>query len=208
MITTPGATTVLCFGDSNTNGIPSDDPEYVRLAADVRWTGQLQNLLGAGYYVIEEGLGGRTINLDYADRPGLNATSYILPCLLTHAPLDVVVLMLGTNDLKIEFDRTADEIADSWHGLLDILFTVLEHPEVFLVSPIRLESAVPPNFDDAAVEKSRQLSAAYRTVAEDRGLHFLDTATCAVAGADGIHLTIESHQRLAQMLHHAITSAG
>jgi lysophospholipase L1-like esterase len=56
VISNPAASTVLCFGDSNTNGIPSDDANYVRLPADVRWTGRLQLLLGDGYDVIEEGL--------------------------------------------------------------------------------------------------------------------------------------------------------
>ena len=214
MITDPAATTVLCFGDSNTHGSPSDDPEYARLAADVRWTGQLQALLGPGYYVIEEGLGGRTIDLDYADNPGRNATPYFLPCLATHGPLDVVVLMLGTNDTKIEFGRSAAGIAASLHGLLDIVPTVLEEePQIFLVSPILLDDTQPGfaesgEFDRASVEKSRQFSAAYRQVAEERGLRFLDAATCAVAGADGIHFTVDSHRPFAEMLHRAITSTA
>src|SRR5262249_50236638 len=122
MITNPAATTVLCFGDSNTRGTTyGDDREYGRLAADVRRTGQLQTLLGPGYYVIEEGLGGRTIDVDYADMPGRSGAEYFLPCLLTHAPVDILVLMLGTNDTKIEFGRSAEDIAASLHRLLDIV---------------------------------------------------------------------------------------
>jgi lysophospholipase L1-like esterase len=63
VITNPTASTVLCFGDSNTHGTPGDDPEYRRLPIDQRWTGRLQRLLSDGYHVIEEGLGGRTIDL-------------------------------------------------------------------------------------------------------------------------------------------------
>src|SRR5215472_14719247 len=113
MITSPTATTVLCFGDSNTNGMPSDDENYVRLPADVRWTGRLQDLLGADFAVIEEGLSGRTTDVDYDERPGANGRTYFLPCLQTHHPLDVVVIMLGTNDLKTQFHRTAADIANA-----------------------------------------------------------------------------------------------
>ena len=72
MLTEPDAVRVLCFGDSNTHGAPGDDPEYVRLGPDVRWTGRLQRLLGDGYDVVEEGLNGRTTDVDYVDRPHCN----------------------------------------------------------------------------------------------------------------------------------------
>ena len=158
MITNPAATTILCYGDSNTNGIPSDDPDYVRLAADVRWTGRLQTMLGDGYSVIEEGLSGRTIDLEYADRPGLSGLEYLLPCLLTHAPLDIVVIMLGTNDTKFRFGRSAAQIAASMVGLLDLVELVLGHPRVYLVSPAPLDDRQPgfveaEELDLASVEK-------------------------------------------------------
>jgi lysophospholipase L1-like esterase len=114
VITNPAAHTVLCFGDSNTNGISGDDENYVRLPAAVRWTGRLQRLLGDGYYVIEEGLNGRTTDLDYANRPGCNGRTYFGPCLQSHHPLDVVVIMLGTNDLKAEFNRSPRPSRRRW----------------------------------------------------------------------------------------------
>ena len=76
MRTDPDAVRVLCFGDSNTYGAPADDPDYVRLGPDVRWTGRLQGLLGDGYDVIEEGLNGRTTDVDYTDRPHCNGRTY------------------------------------------------------------------------------------------------------------------------------------
>jgi lysophospholipase L1-like esterase len=113
--TDPDAVRVLCFGDSNTHGCPGDDIDYVRLPADRRWTGLLQDLLGDGYEVIEEGLNGRTTDVDYEDRPGHNGRPYFVPCLLSHQPLDVVVVMLGSNDLKACFARTPNEIAEALH---------------------------------------------------------------------------------------------
>ena len=211
MITNPSAVTVLCFGDSNTHGAPGDDPEYRRLAPDVRWTGQLQNLLGTGWNVIEEGLSGRTIDLDYADRPGLNGRAYIVPCVLSHAPLDVIVLMLGTNDLKTEFSRTVDEITGQWDGFLDDMFANVwtrddTAPAVILVSPARLNPDQPrfatdvASMDAESVQKSVQLAAAYREVADRRGLVYFDAATVAEVGADGLHLTAEANGRLAAAL--------
>src|SRR5215216_1134114 len=100
----PKATTVLCFGDSNTNGATPD--KSGRYSADVRWTGQLQNLLGSEYYVIEEGLGGRTTDSDHfrEGKEGRNGFAYYKPALETHLPLDIIVIMLGTNDVKNTYD--------------------------------------------------------------------------------------------------------
>ncbi|WP_020519596.1 GDSL-type esterase/lipase family protein [Catelliglobosispora koreensis] len=215
MLTNPAATTVLCFGDSNTHGAP--DAPGNRLAADVRWTGQLQRILGERYYVIEEGLNGRTIDMDYPDRPGLNGRTYLTPCLLTHSPLDIIVLMLGTNDTKVQFGRSAEAIALSWHGFLDDLFAVAfradgSRPDVVLVSPIHIDPTQPladmetDSFDAASVAKAAQLSALYAAIAKERGLRFLDAAAVAAPGADSIHLTVASHAALAELIATEITS--
>ncbi len=129
MFTDPSSLRVLCFGASNTygtclrnsdsHGTPTKDPDYVRLNADRRWTGVLQTLLGDGYDVIEEGLNGRTTDLDYEDRPGCNGRSYFVPCLLSHGPLDAVVVELGGNDLKPSFGRTPTAIAEALGGYVD-----------------------------------------------------------------------------------------
>jgi lysophospholipase L1-like esterase len=212
VITNPAASTVLCFGDSNTNGIPSDDEDYVRLAADVRWTGRLQILLGDGFSVIEEGLSGRTVDLEYADRPGCNGRPYFAPCLQSHQPLDVVVIMLGTNDLKTQFDRAPADIAAALGGYIDDVVANAANrtggePRIILVSPIHIDDRRPAfaemtlgSFDDAAGRKSRQSAGEIRRVADARGVLFADAATVARAGADGIHLTLDSHQPLAELV--------
>ena len=216
MLTEPRSRTVLCFGDSNTHGTPGDDPDYVRLAPDVRWTGRLQDRLGSGWNVLEEGLNGRTVDSDYADRPGLNGRAYLLPCLLSHNPLDAVVLMLGTNDVKTRFRLTADRLAAQWDLLLDTLdaYAFTAHgttPAVVLVSPVPIDPAQPrfadmAEFDAGSVALSRELAGAYQAVARRRGLLFLDAATVARVGADGGHLTVDSHRALAEAL--AVLLAG
>src|SRR5262245_57438449 len=186
MITNAAAITVLCFGDSNTNGVPSDDEDYVRRPPDVRWTGRLQRRLGDGYYVIEEGLSGRTTDLDYDDRPGGNGRSYFVPCLQTHHPLDFVVVMLGTNDLKDQFDRSQSSFVAVLGGYVDDIGSNAtnragEPPRIILVSPIHLDDSQPAfvemtlgQYGAAAVERSRLLSAQLRRVANERGVLFAD----------------------------------
>jgi len=105
--------TILCYGDSNTYGckpVGFDILEKGIVAADLRfgqeqrWTGVLGQELGEGYRVIEEGLNGRTTVFDDpVEGKHKNGVSYLLPCLESHAPLDYVSLMLGTNDLKKDF---------------------------------------------------------------------------------------------------------
>jgi len=222
MITDPDALRVLCFGDSNTygtclgdsntHGTPTRDPDYVRLNADRRWTGVLQRQLGDGYDVIEEGLNGRTTDVDYEDRPGCNGRSYFVPCLLSHRPLDVVVVMLGGNDLKPCFDRTPQAIADALHGYVDdVAANVIDRrgqvPVTVLVGPILIHDTAPryrdvvgENFDPAHVARSREPAMAIRRVAQERGVPYADAAQVAHAGDDGLHLSLGSHARLAELV--------
>src|SRR5215217_6037211 len=106
-----GMKTIVCYGDSNTWG--SDPVTRGRFAPDVRWTGVLLQELGAGYRVIEEGLGGRTTIVDDPISPFRNGRDYLIPCLESHRPFDLVTIMLGTNDLKHRFNGSASDIAES-----------------------------------------------------------------------------------------------
>jgi lysophospholipase L1-like esterase len=103
--------TLVCFGDSNTWGyIPGSDGE--RFPREARWPVQLQHLLGDGWEVIAEGLNGRTATIERPDSEGRNGLPYLLPCLHSHAPVDVVVIFLGTNDVNfIDDDRVARCVA-------------------------------------------------------------------------------------------------
>jgi lysophospholipase L1-like esterase len=210
--TEPDAVRVLCFGDSNTHGAPADDPDFVRLGPDVRWTGRLQRLLGKGYEVVEEGLNGRTTDLDYADRPHCNGRTYFPAALLSHQPLDVVVVMLGSNDFKSCFGRSAADIAGALHGYVDdVAMCVTDRdgrtPRILLLSPILLADAITDyldptgnGFDERSLEASRGLAAEVRRVAEERGVLFADAASVARAGGDSLHLTLDSHEPLAQLV--------
>ena len=104
--------TILCYGDSNTYGyIPAGGGK--RYDEDTRWTCRLQNQLGKEYHVIEEGCSGRTTDVDDPDAPWKNGMSGLLISLHSHKPIDMIILMLGTNDLKTVFHRDAETIAAS-----------------------------------------------------------------------------------------------
>ena len=126
-----------------------------------------RDLLGDGYEVIEEGLNGRTTDVDYEDRPGHNGRPYFGPCLLSHQPLDVVVVMLGSNDLKACFGRTPTDIAEALHGYIDdVAANVTEGgrvPAIVLVSPVRIDDTAEwfeeisaGDFDPEIVSRSQE----------------------------------------------------
>jgi lysophospholipase L1-like esterase len=196
---------ILCFGDSNTWGYsPTTGQRY---PANVRWTGVLQADLGSGYHVIEEGLNGRTTVWEdpiEGDKVGKRH----LPVLLqSHAPLDLVVMMLGTNDLKMRFSAHASDIAAGAGVLVDIIVAsgagqAGASPEVLLVAPppIAKLSGFEGMFAGGA-EKSLQLGNHYREAARLRGCHFLDAGdVIRSSDLDGIHLEEKDHLSLGRAI--------
>ena len=111
--------TIVCYGDSNTWGY--DPVSQDRLSITQRWTGVLAQELGAGYRVIEEGLGGRTTVWDDPIEGYKNGKGYLIPCLETHKPIDLIIIMLGTNDLKKRFSVSAYDIANGAGVLVDVV---------------------------------------------------------------------------------------
>lgn len=203
--------TVVCYGDSNTHG--ADAEGGPRLARVVRWPGVLRARLGDGYEVVEEGLNGRTTIWDDPVRPGRNGRDYLLPCLWSHAPVDVVVIMLGTNDLKVRLGLSAETIAASAGALVDLARSSLAGPgetppRVLLVAPPPL-GPLDPGMELAGFagshERSRALGRLYRLVAEESGAAFLDAGEHAtLETADGVHLDPEGHRLLGSAIADAV----
>lgn len=203
--------TILCYGDSNTWGsIPTPTFNGARrYDAHTRWAGVLRDRLGEDYWVIEEGLGGRTTVWDDPLSPHRNGYAYLPPCLMTHRPIDLVVLMLGTNDLKHRFGLSAYDIASGAGFLVDTILRSMCGPEdtppgVLLVCPPPTTDPIPPKFADmfaGAIEKSRQLAPQYEKVANDYGVPFLNAgAVIESSPVDGIHFTPEAHIKLGEAL--------
>ncbi|MEM5770986.1 MAG: SGNH/GDSL hydrolase family protein [Bacillota bacterium] len=198
--------TVLCFGDSNTWGYnPVNGGRYAR---DVRWTGRMAGLLGSGYHVVEEGLNGRTTAFDDPIEPFRNGRKALDVCLLSHSPIDLFIVMLGTNDTKKFHHLTPFMITK---GLESIVAEAGQasygrdgySPKVLVVSPIAIspqsfDDGMREYFDESSAEKAAALSIRYSQAAEQYGCGFLDAAKYARPSArDGIHMEPEQHAALA-----------
>ena len=197
--------TVLCFGDSNTWGY---EPLVARrYPADVRWTGVLQNSLGDGFRVIEEGLNGRTNVTNEGERP-IRSGLDVLPVILeSHRPLDLVVIMLGTNDLKHDFNLSAEQIADGARQVcrcvIDCEYLLDNPPQILLISPTHVElmTEEEQGLFIGAIEKSRELAEHYQAVAENLEIHFLDASKIVIrTDLDGVHWAASQHKDFGEAL--------
>ncbi len=201
--------TILCYGASNTWGYKPEQTALipVRYAQDIRWPGVLQNALRDKYLVIEEGLNSRTTVIDDPLNDGRNGKQYLMPALESHAPLDLVVLMLGTNDLKVRFSLSASEIVWAIETLVQIIRTHSlsaqnKAPDVLVLTPPPVGSL--PNEEEKLVwgdapNKSKQVAHLLKTSASTYKYHLLDTHTFIDASelsVDGIHLPESCHKKL------------
>lgn len=194
--------TILCFGDSNTWGAPpSGDGRFPR---DVRWPGALQALLGDGYRVIEEGLNGRTATLEHPWIEGRSGRPYLLPCCRSHAPLDLVIIYLGTNDLSDRYNLSAGDIAEACASLVATVRAAEcgrdgGAPAVLLVCPPPIRATGPDAAEYATVSaKSQTLGARFAEAAQTVGVELLDLAgVVRYAEEDPIHLDAAGHRTLA-----------
>lgn len=195
--------TILCYGDSNTWGAdPAGGP---RFAPDVRWPGVLQRDLGDEYRVIEEGLGGRTTVWDDPIEPHRNGKTYLVPCLESHQPLDLVTIMLGTNDLKRRFGLSASDIAQAAASLATLAQRTArtvagESPIVLLIAPppVTKLSELDLMFQGAE-PKSRQFADYYRRAAGWAGVALFDAGSIITSSdLDGIHFDPGEHRKLGQ----------
>jgi lysophospholipase L1-like esterase len=200
---------VLCYGDSNTWGcvplVGGEAPN--RFGADERWPGVLRRELGGDYWVVEEGLNGRTTVWDDGLEPYRNGRDLLLPVLRSHQPLDLTIVMLGTNDLKQRFNVRAAEIAEGAGVLVDVVAASScgpdgGDPRVLLVCPPPLGRLT--RFADefeGGREKSRELADEYAAVAEARACAFLDAgAHISSSDTDGIHFDREAHATLGTVI--------
>lgn len=193
--------TILCYGDSNTWGY--DPATKERFARDVRWTGVLAAGLGAEYEVIEEGLNGRTTVWDDPIEENKNGARHLIPVITSHKPLDLVIIMLGTNDLKARFSVGPADIAQSAALLAAKVLTSDTGrggaaPSVLLMAPPPIiESGEFAAFFAGGAEKSRGFAHWYEKTAAEVGFEFFDTATVVSSSPkDGIHLEAPMHEAL------------
>lgn len=209
---------IVCFGDSNTWGYNPESGS--RYSDDIRWTKLLEKKLGGDYRIIEEGQNGRTIASpdpwEWGTKCGMDQ---ILPILESHMPMEALVIMLGSNDLKSKFGLPAPDIAGS---LQNMLKSVRGHLRYYLNNPdLKILIIAPPAlgdnfasspfaefFDaDSVVQKSKDISKWFELVAGQFGCEFLDATSQVTAGdVDSLHLSPEGHAKLAELVYQKINS--
>ena len=206
---------ILCFGDSNTWGciprwaestVPSE-----RYDESIRWPMVLQKDLGPEYKIIEEGLGGRTTIYPPPAAPWKCGEPYLVPCLFTHRPLDLVIMMLGTNDLQKVHQPPLEKLGD---GIRRLVALIRENPNcgrgqaaprILLLAPTYIQPSSPegrvlvyPKFNgDVGRRLSLAFPEVYGAIARELGCDFLDASQYAQPSvADGVHFTPEAHMQL------------
>lgn len=202
--------TIVCFGDSNTHGYNSFN--MGRFDENERWTCLLENLLGEEYLIREEGLSGRTTCFDDPLFEGLSGFQYLYPCLMTHEPVDLLIIMLGTNDVKSRFAATPENVAKGLERLVTKAKVSAEawrsEPNILIITP----PPIAPGYETTMVfgemgaeciEKSKALAPLYEDVAKRLGCHYLDAGTVdgiEMYPYDYMHLSLDSHKLLAETL--------
>ena len=205
---------IVCYGDSNTHGAckdPADSADHgSRFNENERWTCLLQKKLGEEYLVLEEGLSGRNCAFEDPIHEGMSGVAHVSPILMSHEPVDLMIIMLGTNDTKAHFAATPINIAGAMERLVRKAQSTLcwgDHaPRILIVCPPHIGEGI---YSDEAglkmgpgcTEKSRALAQYYRRVADQTGCEFMDAEGIAEFNkVDYMHLTANGHRRLADAL--------
>lgn len=196
---------ILCYGDSNTWGYKPSNSE--RYPYDVRWTGILQQELGAEYRIIEEGMNARTTAYDDPWSYWRNGKDYLPACLVSQKPLDLLIISLGTNDLKFTGAFGAMKGVETLISTTQMVQAKKESSVVFpegmkilVVSPIELGKGIDENIDSVfcgKYEESCKFSAYFERMCARNNVYFLDAAKFAKPSTvDNIHMEPESHKAL------------
>lgn len=204
---------ILCYGDSNTFGfIPVSGKRY---SIDERWTGILQKLLGNEYRIIEEGLNGRTTVFEDPSKAGRNGKAYLEVCLESHKPIDLIIISLGTNDLKTKFSASENVIAQNMRRLI---LTVKNYdygigynkPEILILAPAPLGykadiSEELAEFDKNSIATSKKLAFKYQFLSKQENVYFFDIGSVAQSSEeDQVHFTLASHLNIANALYEEV----
>jgi lysophospholipase L1-like esterase len=208
---------MVCFGDSNTHGsIPMADLDDIRrFGPDQRWTGILATELGSAWRVHEEGLPGRTtVHPDPIEGAHLSGLAALPMVIGTHSPIDALVLMLGTNDLKMRFSVGPSDIAASVEVLIRSILALSDAPGRKV--PAILVIAPPPILEVGCLAgmfaggraKSEALGALVRGAAQRWRVGFLNAgAHIRSSELDGVHFDLDQHAILARAVKDALTPA-
>lgn len=200
---------ILCFGDSNTFGyIPGGAGRYNKRT---RWPGLLKRALGESCQVVEEGVCGRTTAFEDKTCSGRCGLDDIRMDMELYHPVDMLIIMLGTNDCKTQFQASAGEIAAGLEQVLNRAEESVSEPfQTLVIAPACLKAVVAngdfgSEFDMISVGTSKELAAEFEKIAGKHGCLFLDASkVTAVSDVDGVHLDEAGHEALAKAVHDRI----
>ncbi|WP_136442497.1 SGNH/GDSL hydrolase family protein [Pacificoceanicola onchidii] len=200
---------ILCYGDSNTHGTRPMTVAGVseRHAAGDRWPDAMAAALGVGHQVLSEGLPGRTTVHDDMVEGGMRNGLTVLPAILhSHVPLDLLVLMLGTNDLKNRFSVSSYEIARSLERLITVTRTSGVVDRILLVAPAPVrECGTLVDVFAGAEARQAGLRDHIAAIADKTSCGFLDAGeTVTVSDQDGVHWEAEAHRRFGVVMADAV----
>ena len=203
---------ILIYGDSNTWGydsaryVPEADA-FQRMDETERWPALVRSLLGPGYCVTEDALNGRTLVWDDPYMPGRNGLQGLRAALDANAPLDLVVMQLGCNELKDHFNLSAGMIARGMEMLVrecGVSYYGYPAPKVLLIAPAPTHPDIAvlrkiSSFGPTAYRRSCELGKLYGAIAQKHHCGFID---CAEFGfelntVDGLHYSRADHAKLA-----------
>lgn len=207
MNTNPKAKVILCYGDSNTWGADPDTDSGDRHPADVRWTGVLQDTLGRDYEVVGEGLCGRTFVAEESGKEYRTGITHLRSILQTNEPIDILTIMLGTNDMKSTFGLAVDDIIN--HLRKTIQFIQQEKvgpnessPKIIVICPPPVVNPVEEELDERlrdAPKTSLLLPPLYKKVAEEFGCLYINAGDfISLQNTDGYHLAKQHHKILGE----------
>lgn len=202
--------TILIYGDSLPWGAIPGTTTFERYPYSVRWPGKLQALLGDSYQVIEECLCARTIDSD-DQRPGFegrNGLTYLVPCLDSHDPIDIVIVSLGLNELKGIFSWTPEQVAEKMKTLLLTIKSRKPNfhevkPRVVLISPPVVREKDTGNWGDLWIgsgQKSKEVGPLFEKLAKELNIDFIDSSKIVITGKDGVHINKEAHEKIAKAI--------
>lgn len=201
---------ILCFGDSNTHGLCADPKDCEeggsRFSENERWTCLLQKALGEEYLILEEGLSGRTTVFQDAVNESMAGIDAIYSCMMSHEPVDLLIVMLGTNDTKERLSVNAACIGLGLARLVNKAASISAawrtKPNVLIIAPPHIgEQYTAETMGKGCAEKSQQLAKHYAAYAKANGWAFLDAQGLAEFNqVDYVHLTKKGHAQLAARL--------
>jgi lysophospholipase L1-like esterase len=209
---------LVCFGDSNTHGTApmADLDDMGRFGPDERWTGLLARDLGPQWLLHEEGLPGRTtVHPDPIEGDHLSGFAAVPIIVGTHTPIDAMVLMLGTNDLKQRFSVGPFDIAAGVDRLIETITTLCSAserrmPKILVVAPPPIiETGCLADMFAGGQVKSEALASHLQRVAERRKVAFLNAGDhIQVSRLDGVHFDADQHRVLAKVIGEGIVTSN